>query len=186
MALFCSFFYGWLIFHCIYVPLLISVLTSRNIINLSFKRKTVWNKKLFHNIVLLLIPLGFYSYALDSIHIASTICRSFSNKYTRSFHFWIKWALIIEIYIFQSQKIIKSEKYGGRGGKKEKQVYFFYFFTASVSVFALAGSLGLTIYFPSFQSRLLQSLGHKPILIPSRTPWAPGHKDFLCPPSLSL
>ena len=32
---------------------------------------------------------------------------------------------------------------GMRGGKKEKQVYFFYFFTASVSVFALAGSLGL-------------------------------------------
>ena len=59
---------------------------------------------------------------------------------------------------------------GMRGGKKEKQVYFFYFFTASVLVFALAGSLGLTIYFPSFQSRLLQSLGHKPILIPSRTP----------------
>ena len=121
MALFCSFFYGWLIFHCIYVPLLISVLTSRNIINLSFKRKTVWNKKLFHNIILLLIPLGFYSYALDSIHIASTICRSFSNKYTRSFHFWIKWALIIEIYIFQSQKNIKSEKYGGRGGKKVQE-----------------------------------------------------------------
>lgn len=115
MALF--FFYGWLIFPYIYVPL-ISVLTSRNIVNLSFKRKTVWNKKLFHNIILLLIPLRFYSYALDSSY-SLTICSSFSNKYTRSFYFWIMSIINRGLY-FSVPKNIKSEKYGGEEGRKFK------------------------------------------------------------------